>query len=92
MHGWSSRCEVGEEGQSMHADLAHQPIGQTPQIMTPEAFERRLRCVRLIIWRKTISNAIAPTRELPTHMWPGIMEAATEGSQQRQSMARELFI
>ena len=25
----------------MHADLAHQPIGQTPQIMTPEAVEMR---------------------------------------------------
>lgn len=41
LHGWSSRYEVGEDGQGAHEDLAHQPIGQTPQIMTPEAFEMR---------------------------------------------------
>jgi hypothetical protein len=29
-------------------------------------------------------------RELPAQLWPGILETATQGSQQRQPVARQL--
>ena len=68
----------------MHEDLAHQSVGKMPQIMGPNPLEMR----PLDQLTKDRVDAIPPARELPTAVWPGVMEAATERREEGYSMAR----
>jgi hypothetical protein len=54
-----------------------------PQIVSPDAAERRP------LDQLPKDSVAALAREQSTQLRPGIVEAATEQSQQRQSMARE---
>jgi hypothetical protein len=85
--GRSSHDEVGENGQGVQEDLAHQAVGEMPEIMGPDAFEMR----SLDQLTKDLVNAIAPAREVPAQAWPRVVGPTTERSQEGQPVACQFF-
>src|SRR5262249_14776785 len=85
--GRPSHNEVGKDGSGEHEDFAHQAVGEMAQIMSPNPLEMR----SLDQLTKEGIDAVPPARELPTPVWPGIMETATEGSEEGESLTRQVL-